>query len=115
MSEREEFFHVFRSAFIKMVERLDTMTESQVLEGIQAVKAARDMYKAAPSERFVPIVQAGSRERPRAARAGRDMREELADLGHLQVLFHSVQKLQSRPGPKARPLGSLPFDPLEVR
>jgi len=114
MNEREEFLQVFRSAFIKMVERLDSMTESQVLEGIAAVKAARNLYKKELAERFEAITRAGSQERSRIAWAGGGTREEFAGLVSLQAMSHSLQQLQSRAGGRVRPFGTLPFDDLEA-
>jgi hypothetical protein len=45
MNEREDFLQHFRPVFIEMVERLDTTTETQVLDGLLEVKAARRIWK----------------------------------------------------------------------
>jgi len=38
MNEREDFLQHFRPVFIEKVERLETMTEAQVLDGLLEVK-----------------------------------------------------------------------------
>lgn len=114
MNEREEFLQNFRSAFIKMVERLDTMTESQVLDGILLVKASRNIYKEELSEQVGAMNQARLRERPQVPWATRETREALADPGSMHAFSFSVHKLRSRAGAKA-PLGTHnPFNALEA-
>ena len=113
MNEREEFLQYFRPVFISMVERLDTMTESQVLAGLLEVRAARNVWKEELAERFEEMIQTGPPERPRVAWAKGDTRELLAHLVSIQPFFNSVNKLRSRVGPKAPPLGSRSFDLLE--
>lgn len=113
MNEREEFLQYFRPVFINVVERLDTMTESQVLAGLLEVRAARDVWKDEVAERLEEMVQAGPRERPRVPWTKRDTREQVAHLVSIQAFFNSVDKLRSRVGPKAPPLGSRSFDLLE--
>lgn len=116
MNPREEFLENFRSVFISMVDRLDTMTESQVLDGILEVKAARSIYEKEFAERIATLIQSGRSERSRTAWVTPVAREEIASIASLQVLFNSVNKLnelRSRAGAKARPLGTLPFGALE--
>jgi hypothetical protein len=113
MNEREEFLQYFRPVFISMVERLDTMTESQVLDGLLEVRAARNLWKEELAERFEEMIQTGPGERPRVAWTEGDTREQLAHLVSIQAFFNSVNKLRSRVGPKAPPLGSRSFDLLE--
>ena len=116
MNPREEFLHNFRSVFISMVERLETMTESQVLDGILEVKAARSIYEKEFAERLGTVIHSGPSEGPRRTWATPVPREELASLAALQELFNSVNRLnelRSRVGAKARPLGTLPFGALE--
>ena len=113
MNEREEFLQYFRPVFINIVERLDTMTESQVLAGLLEVRAARNVWKEELTERFEEMIQTGPGERPRVAWAMGDTREQLAHLVSIQAFFNSVNKLRSRVGPKAPPLGSRSFDLLE--
>ena len=45
MNEREEFLQNFRPVFIEMVDRFETMTESQVLDGLLKVKVARGISR----------------------------------------------------------------------
>jgi hypothetical protein len=115
MNEREDFLQYFRPVFIEMVERLETMTEAQVLDGLLEVKVARSIYKEEFTERIKELVNAEFRERPRVALTGQATREELAHLGYIQAFFNSVNKLNSRTGAKVRPLGALPsaIDSLE--
>lgn len=113
MNGREQFLQFFRSVFIGMVERLETMTETQVLDGLMEVKVARSIYKEEFTERIKEMISAEPRERPRVAWAGRVTREELAYLGSIQAFFNSVNKLRSRTRAKAPPLGGPWFDLLE--
>ena len=115
MNEREDFLQYFRPVFIEMVERLETMTEAQVLDGLLEVKAARSIYKEEFTERIKELVNAEFGERPRVALTGQATREELAYLGSIQAFFNSVNKLNSRAGANVRPLGALPsaIDSLE--
>ena len=52
MNEREEFLKYFRSAFARLAEQLDTRTESEVLDGLLKVRAARSVYKEELTERI---------------------------------------------------------------
>lgn len=85
-----------------MVERLEMMTESQVMDGLLEVRAARDVHKEELAERIKEMIQFEPRERPRAARAKGDIRELLAYLVSAQAFFNSVNKLRSRAGTGAR-------------
>ena len=123
MNEREDFLQHFGPVFIEMVERLETMTESQVVDGLLEVKRARGIWKEEFTERIKVLINAEARERPRIVLAGQATREELisaqraqlAYLGSIQAFFNSVNKLISRVGEKVRPLGGLPsaIDSLE--
>jgi hypothetical protein len=123
MNEREDFLQRFRPVFIDMVERLATMTESQVLDGLLEVKAARSIWKEEFAERINELVNAEPWGRPRVPLAGQVARKELISvqraqvdyLGSIQAFFNSVSKLNSRVGAKVRPLGALPsaIDSLE--
>ncbi len=109
MNEREEFLQYFRPVFIEMVERLETMTGTQVLDGLLEVKVARSIYEEEFAERIKELINAEPRERPRVAWAGRVTREELAYLGSIQAFFNSANKLRSRAGAKVRPLDASPL------
>jgi hypothetical protein len=123
MNEREDFLQHFRPVFIEMVERLETMTEAQVLDGLLEVKAARSIWKEEFTERIKELINAEPRGRPRVALAGQATREELISAqnaqsaypGSIQAFFNSANKLNSRAGAKVRPLGALPsaIDSLE--
>jgi hypothetical protein len=123
MNEREDFLQHFRPVFIEMVERLDMMTETQVLDGLLEVKIARTIWKEKFTERIQELIDAEPRARPRVVLAGQATREELisaqraqlAYLGSLQAFFNSANKLNSRAGAKLRPMGALPsaIDSLE--
>jgi hypothetical protein len=123
MNEREDFLQRFRPVFIDMVERLETMTESQVLDGLLEVKAARSIWKEEFAERINELVNAEPRGRPGVPLAGQVARKELISmqraqvdyLGSIQAFVNSVSKLNSRVGAKVRPLGALPsaIDSLE--
>ena len=123
MNEREDFLQHFRAVFIEMVERLETMTETQCLDGLLVVKGTRSIWKEEFIERTNELINAEPRERPRVVLAGQATREELisaqraqlAYLGSLQAFFNSAIKLNSRAGTKVRPLGALPsaIDSLE--
>lgn len=116
MNEREQFLHQFGSVFTNMVERLDTMTESQVLNGIQEVQAARRIWKEEFAERIGALVEADSTQRPRAALPTSGTREQLAHLISIQTIVNSANKLNElrlRAGAKGLPLGTLPFGALE--
>jgi hypothetical protein len=113
MNEREEFLQFFRLAFVNIVERLDTMTERQVLDRLLEVRAARDIWKEELAERFEEILKAEPGERPRVALAKEGTREQFDHLVSIQAFFNSVNELRSRVGPKAPPLGSRSFDLLE--
>jgi hypothetical protein len=116
MNEREEFLRHFTSVFMKMVERLDTMTESQVLNGLLEVEAARRIWKEEFAERIGALIQADDVERPRAALPARDTREEFAYLSSMHAIFNSANKLNElrlRVGAKTQPLGTMPFGALQ--
>lgn len=116
MNEREEFLQYFQSAFTNMVERMETMTESQVLDGLLEVKAARNIYEEEFTERIEAMVHTQAGERPRrAVRTARNTGEELVYLSSIHTFLNSVNKLRSRLGPSARSGGSPAclFDSLE--
>jgi len=120
MNEREDFLQHFRPVFMEMVERLETMTETQVLDGLLEVKAARSIWKQEFAERIEEFNNAAPPGRRRVTLAEQATREELthaqlAYLASIQAFFNSVIKLNSRPGAKVRPLGALPsaLDSLE--
>ncbi len=104
MNEREEFLQNFRPVFIEMVDRFETMTESQVLDGLLKVKVERGIYKEEFTHRIEEMMNAEPRERPRVAWDGRVAREDLAYLASIQAFFNSVNKLRLRRA-KAPPLG----------
>ena len=112
MDERREFLTYFRSEFIKMVDRLDTMTENQVLDGLSEVRAARTFWKEEITERVAEMIQAESLERPRVVGGMPYTREETEYLISFQAFFNSVNKLRTRAGAKV-PLGGPGFDLLE--
>lgn len=113
MDERQEFLTYFRSEFIKMVDRLDTMTESQVLDGISEVRTARSIWKEKITERIGEMIHAEPRERPKVAGGMPYAREEIAFLISFQAFFNSVNKLRLRAGAEAPPLGGPGFDLFE--
>ncbi|MGA7316864.1 MAG: hypothetical protein WBX22_23160 [Silvibacterium sp.] len=113
MNERQEFLRHFRSEFIKVVDRLDTMTKSEVLDGIAEVRAARAIYKEEITERIAEAIHAEPQEQPRAAHAKADTSDAMAHLGSIQVYFDSVNKLRWRAGGKMPPLGGPGFELLE--
>lgn len=116
MNEREEFLQYFQSAFTNMVERMGTMTASQVLEGLREVKAARSIYEEEFTERIEVMLhtQAGEGSR-RAIKTQRIPGEELTYLRSMQAFLDSVNELRSQLGPSARSGGSPAclFDSLE--
>ncbi len=116
MNEREVFLQNFRSEFITMVEQIDTMTESQVLNRILEVKAARRIWETEIAERIAALIQSGDDARPRSPLPKRDTREEFAVLSSMQALSNATNKLRElrlRAGAKVRPVGTLPFGALE--
>jgi hypothetical protein len=116
MNEREEFLRQFRSDFINMVDRLESMTESQVLNGILEVKAARRVWEREVAERISALVQAGPSARPRGTLPTQGTREEFAVLSSMQAVYNATNKLNElrmRAGAKVRPVGTLPFAALE--
>lgn len=113
MDERQEFLKYFRSEFIKMVERLDTMTESQVLDGIAEVRAARTLWKEEVTERVAEVTHSEPQKRPKVAGDMPHDREQIEYLISIQAFFSSVNKLRMRTGAKAPPLGGPGFDLLE--
>ena len=123
MNEREDFLQHFRPVFIEMVERLDTMTETQALDGLLEVRAARSIWKEEFTERIKELINAEPQERSRVVLAGQATREgmisaqhtQLAYLGSIQAFFNSVHKLNARAGAKVGPPGTLPsaIDSLE--
>jgi hypothetical protein len=121
MNERTEFLQFFRSEFIKMVDRLESMTETDVLDGLSQVKVARNIYKEEFSER-IKAIQTEPREQHRVAGAPRSPRDEFAYLSSIHVFVSSLNKLRAQVGKGARPIGrrvyaahpSTVFDSLEV-
>jgi deoxyadenosine/deoxycytidine kinase len=103
MNERAEFLQYFRSVFIKMVDRLESMTEAEVLDGLLQVNAARSIYKEEFFER-IKAIQTEPRERHRVTGAGRNTLDVFAYLSSIAVFVHSVNKLRSRVGERARPV-----------
>jgi hypothetical protein len=107
MNEREEFLQYFQSVFTNMVERMETMTETQVLDGLREVKAARNIYEEEFTERIEAMIQIQVREQPRrVVKAARNTGEELAYLRSIQAFLNSVNKLRSQFGARARSGGS---------
>jgi hypothetical protein len=102
MNEREEFLQSFRSVFIRIVERLDAMTESEVLSGISEVKAARTIWEKELAERIGALTQADPAQRPRAAFPTREIGNNLAYLVSVHAFVNSVNRLKSRAGAKVR-------------
>lgn len=122
MNERAEFLERFRAVFIKMVDRLESMTETEALDGLLQVKAARRVYKKEFSER-IKAIQAEPLERHRGSGAPPGILEDaFAHLSSIQVFVNSVNKLRSRLGVSARPVNqhvyathpSFVFDSLEL-
>jgi hypothetical protein len=111
MNDREKFLRHFKSVFTDIVERLETMTEGQVLDCLLEVKAARNIYKEEFSDRIDAMVQT----QPRSLVGGEGARDVLGFLGSNQVFFNSVEKLRSQARAKARSGGSSHcfFDSLE--
>jgi hypothetical protein len=100
MNERAEFLEHFRSVFIRMVDRLELMTETEVLNGLLQVKAARNIYQEEFLER-IKAIQAEPAARHRVAGAPRNTRDEFAYLSSVQVFVNSVNKLRSQVGERA--------------
>jgi hypothetical protein len=102
MNERTEFLRYFRSEFIQMVDRLGSMTETEVLDGLSRVKVARNIYKEEFSER-IKAIQTEPRERHRVAGVPRNPRDEFAYLSSIHVFVNSLNKLRTRMAESARP------------
>jgi hypothetical protein len=117
MNEREDFLQYFRPVFIEMVERLETMTEAQVLGGLQEVRIARKVWVEEFAQRIEETTQPGPRERPRVGMALGYTPEQLAYLASTQTYFlaflNSLKQLRSRAGARVRSGGTSPFDSLE--
>lgn len=117
MNEREDFLRHFVPVFSNMVERLDTMTESQILDGLVEVRTARKVYEEEFAERIEEGLRPGFRTLPQVAMAKGYSREQLVDLFSVQTSFQalvdSLKKLRSRAGARTRSGGTSPFDPLE--
>ena len=113
MNEREDFLQYFRSVFIGMVERLETMTETQVLDCLLEVKVARSIYKEELNERIKEMINAEPLDRPRMTWASQNAHEEFASLVSIQAFFNSVNKLKSRAGASVPALGGPSFESLE--
>ncbi len=111
MNEREDFLQHFRPVFIEMVERLETMTEAEVLDGLLEVKAARNIWKEEFAERIEELINAEPRGRPRVPLAGQASREGLISvqraqldyLSSIQTFFNSANKLNSLEEQKCGP------------
>jgi hypothetical protein len=112
MNEREEFLQYFRSAFVKLVEQLDTMTESEVLDGLLKVRAARSVYKEYLAE-GISTMKARPLQRLPVAWPSQDTNEALVYLGSELAFSNSVNKLRTRAGAKAPPGRRHPFGHLE--
>lgn len=95
-----------------MVDRLDTMTESQVVDGISQVRAARQTWNEEITERIGEMIHAEPPERSKVAVGMPYTREETEFLISFQTFFNSVNKLRLRVGAKV-PLGGPGFDLLE--
>jgi len=89
------------------------MTESEVLDGLLEVKAARNVYTEELVEGIETMIQARPLERHRVAWASQDSHEALAYLGSNHAFFKSVNKLRTRAGAKALPGRRHPFGSLE--
>lgn len=117
MNEREEFLRYFGPVFINLVERLDTMTEDQVLESLHEVKTARKVWAEEFARRIEEMTQPGPRERPEVELALGYTREQVDYLASIQTSFQSFlnsrKKLRSRAGAKSRSGGASPDDSLE--
>lgn len=105
MNEREEFLQYFRPVFTKLVERLETMSEAEVLESLLEVKAAQSIYGEELRERLAETIRARPRAQTHAGWTGRVTREELSELASIQTFFNSVEKLKAKAAAKARPVG----------
>jgi hypothetical protein len=122
MNEREEFLQYFQSVFPRMAERIQTMTESQVLDGLSEVKAARDIYVAELAERFKTMTESQSPGGPHEVKAARDFfqreqafRKSIGKMKSWMAFFNSVEGLRSQQGAGAHAGGSPPalFDTIE--
>ncbi|MGB6193688.1 MAG: hypothetical protein WBF42_14560 [Terracidiphilus sp.] len=96
MNEREEFLEYFRFDFVKIVDRLDTMTESEILDGIAEVQAARAIYEEEFTARKREMIEAGSGQRHLAGGALEDYREAVAELLPIHAFLNSVERLRLR-------------------
>lgn len=64
MNERAEFLQNIRAVFINMADRLESMTGTEVLDGLSQVKGAQSIYHEERLER-TRATQTEPRERPR--------------------------------------------------
>jgi hypothetical protein len=122
MNEREEFLQYIQSVLAEMVERIETMTESQVLDGLRDIKAARSVYVEELAERFKTMTETEGRNAPREVKAVPNMYRESPDsrnyiqkLRSQQDFFNAITKLRSQLSSRPRPGGSPPvlFDSIE--
>src|SRR5262249_35011246 len=58
MNQREEFLRYFQSVFAGMVDRIPAMTETEVLDGLRELQAARNIYHEELVERFKTMTEA---------------------------------------------------------
>ena len=112
MNEREEFLQYFRSAFATLVEQLDTMTESQVMDCLLEVKAARNVYKEELAE-GIQMMKAKPLQRLPIAWPAQDTKEASVYLGSELAFFNSVHQLRTRAGANALQGRRHPFGSLE--
>ena len=113
MDEHEENLEYFRSMFVRIVERIDTMTAREAIEGLREVKAARQAYKAEFAARVEALLQS---ERPQSAWPVRDAVDEFAYLSSLHTFLNSVHAFnekRAQAGAKTQQLGPVPFTDLE--
>jgi len=122
MNEREEFLQYILPVLAEMVERIETMTESQVLDGLRDVKAARSVYVEELAERFKTITQGEALDASRPMKAavsmyqgGFDFSIFLNKLRSQQDFFNAITKLRSQLSSRPRRGGSPPvlFDSIE--
>jgi hypothetical protein len=100
-----------------MVDRLETMTEDQVLRGLQEVGSARKVWAEEFAQRLEELPQPGPWELPRMRTSPGYTREQLDDLASTQIFFqthlNSLKNLRSQARTRTRSGGISPFDPLE--
>lgn len=102
MNERTEFLQYFRNVFVTMVDRLEAMTETEVLNGLLQVKIAREVYREEFLER-IQAIQAEPPQRLRAAGAPQNTLDAFAYLSSIHVFVNSLNKLKSHVGQSAGP------------